>query len=442
MQYNKQVMILEAKSQWHLALPLVMGLLIAVLPGIIDTLLLAPLGTLALAAASVTTTTLIIFYSFLYGMVSPISQFSGQAFGAKNAPAIAHILRHGLPIALATGLCGAALMAALYPLLIHLNQPPEVVGSMLHYWLWMSAMLVPFTLKLVYKFTLDSTNRAWTGAALMLITPIANGVLAYGLIYGELGLPKLGLTGAGIASFLGSFIGLLGMMLYFRVAPSLSAYRVKQAYHWQGFRQQLREGFPISLQYLFEGGAVAVAGILIGWLGAQALAANQIVLSLMGFMYMLPLGLSSAVTIRMSQAMGEKRSGDFRLIGFTGLGIVSLWMLITMTVLILVASPLAALFTQDQTVQAIAASLFVVIALMQVFDGLQSVSVGALRGLMDNDWPTYVSVISYWLIALPCSYALGFVFGLQAMGVWLGFAAGLLVAATLLIRRFIKITKG
>ncbi len=437
---NKTAITHEARRQWQLALPLVTGLLIAVLPGIVDTVLLAPLGTVALAAASITTTTLIIFYSCLYGMVSPVGVLAGQAYGASEPQAIGQVLHHGVPLALAAGLFGAAAMAAFYPLLPYLNQPQEVVSQMKHYWLWMCAMLVPFCMKLVYKSILDSTNRAWTATGLMLITPIANGLLAYGLIYGAFGLPQMGLTGAGVASFLGSLIGLWGLQAYFRFAPAMQPYRTHQPYAWAHFKKQLREGVPIALQYLLEGGAVAVAGVLIGWLGAAALAANQIVLSTMSFLYMLPLGMASAVTIRMAQAVGEKRRGDFRLIGFTGLGLTTLWMLVITAALVIAAKPLAAFFTADSEVQMIAAALFVVVALMQVFDGMQSVSVGALRGLMDNDWPTVVSLVSYWLIALPFAYVLGFMLNWQASGIWLGFGAGLLIASLAMIHRFMRLT--
>jgi MATE family multidrug resistance protein len=427
----------EIRSIALLALPLVVGMFISVSTGIIDTSFAGALGEIPLAAASLTTSVLILFYSVLYGLTNPVSVFVGTAYGAGDNAKIADVLRHALPIAWVSGTIGALMMMALYYLLPLLGQPEPVVRAMQGYWFCMSAMLLPFTVKLAFKQCLDAMERAWTSSALQLITPLSNLLYAYALVF----WCDLGLLGIGMASVLASFTGLGGIYGYFRYAPSLQSVRHAMPTSRQSYREQLREGIPIATQYLMEGGGVAVAGVMIGLFGATALAANQIVLSVAGFLYMLPLGLASAVSIRIAQAVGRGAAQDLRLIGFTGMGMVTLWMIGFTVLFVFVAAPIAALFTNDAAIIATAVTLFWVVGLMQIGDGIQSVAVGCLRGLLDNDWPMLVSIIAYWLIALPIAYVFGFVLHWGAAGIWAGFGVGLFLASIALIGRFLHMTR-
>jgi MATE family multidrug resistance protein len=201
------------------------------------------------------------------------------------------------------------------------------------------------------------------------------------------------------------------------------------------FRVQVREGTPMALQYVLEGGALALAGLMIGWLGATALAANQIVQSVTSVLYMLPLGMAGAVSIRVSQAAGAGAHGRLPAIAYTALGLVSIWMLSFTVLLVLVGEGVALLFVSDPAVVLVAAVAFVAVGLMQILDGIQSVSLGALRGILDNDWPTGVSLVGYWVIAMPAGYFAGFVLDWGVAGVWVGFGVGLLVASVLLVWR-------
>lgn len=196
----------------------------------------------------------------------------------------------------------------------------------------------------------------------------------------------------------------------------------------------------MGVQYFFEGGAVAVAGVLIGLLGAAALAANQVVFSVMGLLYMVPLGMSAAVGIRVAQAAGGGEKSRARSIGVTGMALVSLWTVAFTVVLVTSGEWLAGQFVTDATVIAIATVMFATVGAMQIGDGIQSVGVGVLRGVFDNRYPTVVSLIAYWLIALPLSFAFGFVLNWGAPGVWAGFGGGLVVASVLLVRRLWRVT--
>jgi MATE family multidrug resistance protein len=236
-------------------------------------------------------------------------------------------------------------------------------------------------------------------------------------------------------------IGLVITALYFQYAPTLAPYRRLSDWRRSEFAEQVREGAPMAFQYLLEGGAVTVAGILIGWLGATALAANQIVFSVASLLYMIPLGMAGAVSIRIAQSVGGDERTRLRGIGAAGVGLVVLWTAVMTIALATMGEQIARIFVAEADVVAVAGLMFLVVGLMQVFDGIQSVSLGALRGMLDSRWPTIVSLVAYWVIALPLSWALGFPLGLGAPGVWGGFGFGLLIAAFLLWRRFHRNTE-
>jgi MATE family multidrug resistance protein len=206
------------------------------------------------------------------------------------------------------------------------------------------------------------------------------------------------------------------------------------------FRAMLRMGVPAAGSLLFESGAFAAAMLMMGWLGATALAAHQIALSCAALTFMFPLGLSMATSIRISKALGEGRGGALRAIGFGSLGLTVGLMLTFATIFALGGHALAAGFTPDAAVIALATRLLIVAALFQLFDGGQVVSAGMLRGLTDVKVPTVITFVAYWLVSLPLAWLLAFHTPLGPIGVWAGLAAGLSCAAVLLAWRFHRLT--
>jgi MATE family multidrug resistance protein len=428
----------ETGRLFALAAPLVAGLVAATGVTVVDTAMLGPLGATPLAAAGVATSVLIVFYAALYGAAGPVGLFAGRAHGAGEPARIGAVARAGAVLAIGGGLLGAGAMAAGLPLLPALGQPPEVVAAIGPYWLWMAAALAPYTLGLAAKNLLDATDRPWTGVLFTLLPVGLNVVLNWLLIYGHAGLPAMGLAGAGLASFLAQSAGAALLWIYLRRAPVLRAWWAPAPLARADLRQQAREGWPMALQYLAEGGAVAVAGLMIGTFGAAALAANQIAISIGATVYMLPLGMSAAVTFRVAQAAGAGEAARVPAIALAGLGVVTLWMGVCAAVFLAAGDAIAAAFTPDAAVVALAGAVFTVWGVMQLFDGIQSVSLGALRGLLDNRWPTLVSILAYWLVALPCGWLVAYPVGWGAPGVWAGFGAGLAVASAALAARLLR----
>jgi MATE family multidrug resistance protein len=427
----------EINQMVMLAVPLIVGLAGITALSNVDSFVLGKLNSTALAVASLTHSALAIFYAGLYGMAGAVGLLVARAHGANDLRRSSLVLRKGLLFGFITGCGGCVVMSACLPLLYLGGFPSDVVQHISGYWLLMAVSLVPYTVAMVVKHFFDATDRAWLGAFLACIPVIVHLPLSYVLVFGLEDQFGLGLVGSGLATVLSFSLGLL--LMYLRV-PRIGVIEAAKE-NTETIVELKREGYPISVQYVAESSAVAFGGLMIGFLGTNALAANQIAFSTAVLIYMLPLGISGAVTVRISQALGQGELLRVRGIGQAGLIVVTGWMVIFSVLLIYFARPLANLFTSDDELILLTGSLFAAIAFMQVFDGVQSVSLGALRGMMDNAWPSRFSLFSYWIVALPLSYFFGFVCGWGAAGVWAGFGSGLALAAIVLTHRFYALSR-
>jgi len=432
---------LEARSLVSLAVPLIAGSASFTLFGLINSIFLGPLGEVPLAAVSLTMSISIILYGALFGLIGPVGYLIGTAFGAGDDRKIAEVIKHGAVLGFSAGVVGLLLMTLALFALPYFGQPAAVLEVITPYWLLSGLSMVPFFTSMVFKQFYDAVNRPWTGTALALVSVGVNIPFTWIFVSGQFGLPALGLTGAGVSAVLSGTVGALVMAAHFYLTPAHAPYRQAVGWRRAAFAEQLREGLPMGAQYFLEGGAITVAGVLIGLLGAAALAANQIVFSVLGVLWVVPIGMSMAVGIRVAQAAGGGERSRARHIGLTGMGLVSLWSVLFTALLLLWGERVAGQFVTDPEVVRIAAMLFVVWGLSQLFDGVQSVGVGVLRGLFDNRYPTVVSLVAYWLVSLPLGYAFGFLFGWGAAGVWAGYGVGLAVASALLVRRLWRATK-
>jgi MATE family multidrug resistance protein len=425
----------------RLAIPLVIGLSATTLISVTDTLFLAPLGEAPLGAVALTSSVAMIFYASIYGALSVVGVNVAHAYGAGDTRAIAREVRTGLAFAARLGCGGAIAMALAQFLLPHVGQPAAVLAILPGYWLCTAALLIPFALLIVLKGLFDAIGRPWLGVAFAFLGVALNVPLNAMLIYGFGPLPPLGLLGAGIASLTAEAFAFGAGFLYWRRARAMRRMRIRATVTARDLAAVARDGGPLGLMYAAETGAYALAGLLLGWFGATALAANQIVGSVSGLLYMLPLGMAAAVAIRIGQAQGGGDVARLRPIGLAALIAVSAWTLSATGLLLVAGSTIAHRIAPTAEVAALASGLFVIVAAMQVMDGLQSTSLGALRGLRDNSFPAIVSIAVYWGVALPAAYAAAVGLGLGPAGVWAGFGAGLAIAAAVLTVRFVLLTR-
>lgn len=421
----------------RLAVPLMVGLAAALLIGVVDTAMISPLGTVPLAAAGVTTAVLIILISALWGVITAISVQISQAEGARDAARVALALRSGLLLCLLGGSGAALVMMALYPLLGPLGQPKEVLAILLPYWMSMAIWIVPFTLFFGLKALFDAVGRPWTAVVLSYLGVLFNVPANYAFIH----ILDLGILGAGLASILSQCTSLVAGIYVLIRAPGLAAFRQRVTFAWADVWSQAKDALPLCLGYAGEGGAYAVVGLMMGWLGAEALAAHQIVNALAGLAYMIPLGMAGAASIRVGLAVGAGSQERLRPILKASFVMVTLWQAVAAIVFIAAGRVLAETMSDDPAVVDLAVTLFFIVALLQVADGVQGTALGALRGMSDMNLPTIITLTAYWPLALPASYALGFLFDLGAVGVWIGYTLGLVVAAVALPLRFWALTR-
>ena len=431
----------EVPALFGLAVPIVIGLAASTLIGVTDSLMLAPLGPVPLAAVGLTGAVAVLFYAAIYGLLAALSVRIGAAHGAGAGRAIPGILRAGLALGAVVGVGAALVMAAIWPLLPLLNQPPEVLAAMPAYWGWIAAFLVPFSILTAFKSAFEAVDKPWLGTAFAFLAVVINVPLNYALIWGIGPLPQLGLTGAGLASFLAETLALLAAFACWRLAPSMRRLRLRRRLDLAEMGATAREGAPLGAMYVVETASVGVATLMIGGFGAVALAGNQVAQSVGALLYMLPLGVAGAVAIRVAQERGAGNDKALRPIAFAALGVALIWLIGAALVLALRGEAIARLITDDPAVVALATAIFLVFAPMQIFDGVQSAMLGALRGLSDTAWPALVSAIAYWPVALPLGWALAYPLGFGPAGVWAGFILALAGAGAALTWRFLRKTR-
>ncbi|MBQ1204082.1 MAG: polysaccharide biosynthesis C-terminal domain-containing protein, partial [Loktanella sp.] len=316
-----------------------------------------------------------------------------------------------------------------------LNQPSEVLAILGPYWLAMATLLVPFAVLIVISQVLNAMDHPWIAAGFAFLGVVANVPMNYLLIWGIGDWPGFGLLGAGLASILSETLALLVALAWLWRKGLL-----RPADNRALRRRLTRGGIPLAIGYTGEGAAYALVGIMLGIFGATALAANQIVQAVGGVLYMLPLGLAAAVTIRIGQASGAQDPARLRPIAIAAIGVVTFWMGAVTIALILSGGWLAAALSDDPQVIALATAMFIVVAMIQVIDGVQSTGLGALRGIMDYVWPTRFTLVCYWLFALPLAATLGFWADFGPLGVWVGYGIGTAVIALALPIRFWRLT--
>jgi MATE family multidrug resistance protein len=273
---------------------------------------------------------------------------------------------------------------------------------------------------------------------------VVNIFLNYVLIYGKLGFPALGLNGAGYATLISRIFLAIVMWMYIRKSsqyrPYLALFKTIRL-QWKKAKEMLRIGLPAGLQFMFEVGAFGMSTIMIGWFGAKALAAHQIVINMASVSYMMASGLAASATIRVGNQLGKKDFGTLREVAFSTFIMVIIFMSCFAMLFIVGRSFLPSFYIHDPEVIAIASTLMIIAGLFQLSDGIQVVGLGSLRGLADVKIPTIFTFIAYWIIALPLGYILGFTFNLGVNGIWIGLSCGLTLSAVLLFFRFKNITK-
>ncbi|HEY1848872.1 MAG TPA: MATE family efflux transporter [Opitutaceae bacterium] len=434
----------EARATLLLAVPIAIGQVGQMLMGISDSVMVGRLGAVPLAASAFGVGVFNIFFIIGVGLLTPVAIFASRSRGAGLHAEAGEYLRHGLALGLSAAAAEAVLIWVLSRHLGWFRQPAEVTAAVNPFFFLIGLSLLPVLAYLALRQFAEAMGHPWVPVLIIFGGVLLNIALNWVFIYGHLGAPAMGLTGSGVSTLISRTLGSLVIFGWLRLDPAMRPAwpaRWMAALSWARLRQMLDLGLPTSGCLLFESGAFAAATVMMGWLGVEALAAHQIALSCAAMTFMVALGLSMAVGMRTSRAVGAGEHARLRPIWVGGLA-MGLVLSVSITgVFLLFGRPIASFFIADPRVISIAATLLVVAAIFQVFDVSQVIHSAALRGIVDVRVPAAITFIAYWLVALPVGYWLGLHTRLGPAGIWTGLAAGLALAAVLLGARFLRLTR-
>ncbi len=434
----------EIKKTIILSLPIVVGQLGQMLMSVVDNIMVGKLGAQALAAASIANAIFTLIMVVGFGLSMAVTPLTAIAYGAGNNKECGVVLRQSLIVNLLTGvlLCGVTIGVS--ESIQYMNQPTEIVGPASLYMKVLGLSMIPLMLFQSYRQFAEGVSYLKPVMFITLLANLVNILANWIFIYGNLGAPELGLTGAGIATISSRTFMAITLMIIVAKSPILKRFDPTLNYRKIDFsmmRRLLSIGIPAGFQYFFEVSAFAASSVMIGWMGTTQLAAHQIALNLASISFMVAMGISAAGTIRVSNAVGRKDVRGTRIAGFSATFLCAGFMAAAGLVFILFRSYFPTLYISDESVIKMSASLLVIVAFFQISDGTQAVGIGILRGITDMKVPTLITLTAYWIIGLPCGYILGFTFGLGIFGIWYGLLISLTASALLMMIRFHSKTK-
>jgi multidrug resistance protein, MATE family len=432
---------LELTETLKLAVPLALTQLGQIAMMTTDLAFIGRLGDGAVAAAALAHTIFFVSFTVGMGLVSAVSPLAAQAYGARDPHRVRRSLRVGL---WAASLISLAVMALPFwgeQILLALGQSPVAAGLAQQYLFGLVWSILPALWFLAIRGFMSAINRPQPILWITLAAIPTNALLVYLLLYGEWGLPRLELFGAGLATSMVNFgMFLAGLWFAARRRPFRKYHVLGHIWRidWQLMRQLVVLGAPISISFLLEYGLFGAAGLLMGLISTTALAAHQIALQIAAILFMVPFGIGMAATVRVGHAVGRRDAAAVRRAGFiaTGLGI---GFMSAMTLVVMLGRFAIAQIFLGEGVGAAAeltATLLLVGATFFIADGIQTIASGSLRGMNDTRVPLLFATISYWLIGFTLACGLGFWTPLGAVGVWIGLSCGTVVYATLLLLRF------
>jgi len=426
----------ELSAMLSLAWPVVLAEMGWVVMGIVDTIFVGPLGPAAIGAVGTGSTMFFAVMVFGTGTFFALDTFVSQNYGAGRIAECHRWLFAGLELAVvlsvllvSVGFVGLALLprAGIHPDVLVLLQPYLVRL------LWSAPPLLVFSALRRYLQAMNVVRPIMVGVVL---TNVVNALGNWVFIYGHLGVPAMGVSGSAYATLCAR----LALAVFIWGAVVHRERRRPSGLHdvdvrWDAVRmwRLVRLGTPAALQVTLEVGVFAVAAALAARISPAALAANQIVLNIASFFFMVPFGLSSAAAVRVGQAVGRRDPPGVRRAGWSALGLSAVAASVFVGLFLIVPRTLVGLFTRDPGVIGAGVLLLFVCAVFQPFDGFQAVATGALRGLGDTRSPMLFNLVGHWFIGLPLAYVLCFERGWGVIGLWTGLSLSLILIGVALV---------
>jgi MATE family multidrug resistance protein len=436
----------QAQAKWRhelgamvaLAVPVVLSELGWVAMGIVDTIMVGRLGPAAIGAVALGNA---VYYTpalFGIGILLGLDTLVAQAYGRKDHDECHRWLAQGVYLACVST---PPLMLLIYLAsfgFAPLGITPEVAAPAAAYLRILNWGTLPLLLYAGTRRYLQGVGYVRVITLSYIAANLLNWFGNWVLIYGKLGLPALGVSGSAISTLIARIFmaaAMLGFAWRYERKRGHPLFR-----HWAGphlarLRELARLGVPAAWQIVLEVGAWNLATLSAGWLTPVALATHQIALNYASLTYMVPLGISAAASVSVGHAVGAGDPARARRAGWLALGLGTSFMLLAAVVFLVAPGPLIALYTRDPQVMAVGPSLLGLAAAFQIFDGIQTVSTGALRGLGETRVPMLANLVGYWVLGLPLGLGLCFLLHWGIYGLWIGLLLALfIIAATLLAR--------
>ncbi len=445
---GRQAWAAEARATLVLGWPLILTNLAQTLMTATDVVMMGWLGPDALAAGALASNLYFATMIFGLGLTIATSPMIARELGRKSHSVrdVRRTVRQGLWAAVAIVVPIWLLLWHSEGILLLMGQEPALAVQAGHYMRALQWSILPFFFFLVLRSFISALQRPLWALAVGAGGVIVNGVAAWCLIFGHLGLPALGLVGAGIATTLAD------ILMFAALAAIIYTDRKFRRYHlfgrfwradWPRFRELWRLGLPIGATLVFEVTVFNASSFLMGLIGTASIAAHAVALQIASLCFMVPLGLGQAATVRVGWAYGAGDIDGIRRAGWTAFAMGVGFMVLTALTMILAPRTLVGIFLdlnapENTAVVELAVAFLAVAALLQVMDGGQAVAAGMLRGLHDTRVPMIYAGVGYWCIGLLLGIVLAFPMGLAGIGIWLGLATGLTVVAVLLVGRWIR----
>ncbi len=425
-------------ANFKLALPVIMSQAGQMSVVMADTIMVGRLGEVPLAAVSLAGNLSVIALFLGIGLSIGITPLVGKSFGKGEDSQISFFLRQIRYAGWITGIALMGVMGLIYYFIPYMGQPTEVVEAAQPYFLVLLLTMLPSQIFAFNKQFAEGLSNTRIAMIITIIGNTTNIFFNYAWIFGKFGFPAMGMMGAAYATLLAKILMAIMMDLAVRKVAIFKKFHIGAAVcrlSLKSLKQIVWQGLPIGGQMVIEVVAFSAGAIMMGWISTAALAAHQVVMTLISFTYMISAGLSAATTIKISIFRGQKRFGDLKDSAWASIHMVLMFMFFTGLLFLIGRFVIPQLFIRDEAVIAIAANLLLVGGLFQLFDGLQVMSLGILRGLEDFFFPAIVAGVAYIMISLPVGYVLAIVVGIGPTGVWIGYLMGLASAGLLLILR-------
>lgn len=423
----------------RIGLPIMLGQACVIILAFADNIMIGWHSVDELAASSFVNNVMNLFILTELGFATGMTPMIGADNGTGNIKGIGITVKNGLMTNGIIGGISIILLTIIYFCLDHFGQAPELTPYIKPYFAIIGiSTLFALGFNVLKQFT-DGICRPMISMTLLMIGNLLNIFGNWVLIYGKLGFPEMGLTGAGISTLVSRALILLVFIVFIFKSKKMNEYAraIKEALLSRGeMKTVFKMGYPVGIQMALESSTFTFAAVMAGWLGVIQLAAHQVVITISQLFFLMMQGLSFAVSILVSNAFGRKDLGSVREYARKGY-FMTLGISATLSALLYCFRYQAAgIFTDSPEVSAMAVSLFFLLFAYQFGDGLQLCFANVLRGIQDVRPIMYAAFVSYYLIAIPSAYVLGFKTSLGIHGIWLGFPIGLTLAGIFFYARY------